>query len=208
MHHRLARARIRVGRASCARRSASSPRSATRSLGEPGNEPIELLVPDAAAEAEARAALAEHGARVRYRRMPYGDIWLRDTAPIFLRGPEGLGSVRFRSNGWGGKYRYPGDAELGRAARRRSSACRASRSTRVLEGGAVELDGAGHLPDHRELPAQREPRRSRRARARVEAMLREALRGRRRCSGCARGWPAITPTATSTTSRASSRPAW
>src|SRR5687768_10605240 len=58
-------------------------------LADPGSEPLDLLVADAAAESQARAALAEHGSRVRYRKLPYGDVWLRDTAPIFVRGPEG-----------------------------------------------------------------------------------------------------------------------
>jgi agmatine deiminase len=111
-------------------------------LGEPGGEPLDLLVADAGAEAEARAALAAHGARVRYLRVPYGDVWLRDTAPIFVRGPAGLATVRFRVNGWGGKYRYPNDAEL---AERLSSALELPSFAfdAVLEGGAVELDGAG-----------------------------------------------------------------
>src|SRR6476646_8160985 len=47
--------------------------------GEPGNEPIVLLVPDAEAEAQARTALAELAGRVRYHRATYGDIWLHDT---------------------------------------------------------------------------------------------------------------------------------
>lgn len=109
---------------------------------EPGNEPIELLVPDAEKEAEARAALAHLGQRVRYLRMPYGDVWLRDTTPIFLRGAAGLGCVRFRSNGWGGKYQYPNDAEL---AERLAAhfGLPSFAFDAVLEGGAVEFDGLG-----------------------------------------------------------------
>lgn len=109
---------------------------------DPENEPLELLVEGAASEAEARAALAEHAGRVRYRRMSYGDVWLRDTTPIFVRGPQGLGCVYFRNNGWGGKYVYPGDAEL---AERLAAelALPAFAFADVLEGGAVELDGEG-----------------------------------------------------------------
>lgn len=111
-------------------------------LGEPDGEPLDLLVADAAAEAQARSALAAHGARVRYLRMPYGDVWLRDTAPIFVRGAQGLATVRFRANGWGEKYRYPNDAELGE---RLAAALELPGFAfdMVLEGGAVELDGAG-----------------------------------------------------------------
>jgi len=111
-------------------------------LADPDNEPLQLLVADAAAEGQARAALATFGDRVRYLRVPYGDVWLRDTAPIFVRSAAGLGCVRFGSNGWGGKYPYPGDAELGeRLAQVLGLACFAFDA--VLEGGAVELDGEG-----------------------------------------------------------------
>jgi agmatine deiminase len=111
-------------------------------LAAEGAEPLELLVADAAAESAARAALVELGTRVRYRRRAYGDIWLRDTTALFVRGPDGLGCVRFAFNGWGGKYHYPGDAELaadlcGERALPDFS-CEA-----VLEGGALELDGEG-----------------------------------------------------------------
>src|SRR5260370_54898 len=45
-------------------------------------ETAEVLVPDAEQEGLARAALPPAG--VRFHRVPFGDIWLRDTAPIFL----------------------------------------------------------------------------------------------------------------------------
>src|SRR5687768_8583893 len=42
-------------------------------------EPVDLLVPNERREAEARAALG--GMQVRFHRVPFGDIWLRDIAP-------------------------------------------------------------------------------------------------------------------------------
>src|SRR5580698_1733434 len=67
-------------------------------------ETAEVLVPDDEQEALARAALPAGG--VRFHRVPFGDIWLRDTAPIFLVGGGGRepATVRFAFNGWGGKY--------------------------------------------------------------------------------------------------------
>lgn len=114
-------------------------------LGEPDNEVLELLVPDADAAAAARAALGRlgrHSARVRMRALQVGDVWLRDTAPIFLRGERDLASVRFVFNGWGGKYAYLGDAQLGERLQQQLG-LPAFTSDLITEGGALELDGEG-----------------------------------------------------------------
>lgn len=111
-------------------------------LADQGSERMLLLVSDADAEADARRALGALAERVDYCQLAYGDIWLRDTGPIFLRGPSGLASVRFGWNGWGGKYLYPGDSDLSaRLATHSQLPCFAY--AEVLEGGAVEFDGQG-----------------------------------------------------------------
>ena len=47
-----------------------------------------------------------------------GDIWLRDTAPIaVLDGKGHRALVDFGFNGWGGKYRMPGDEDIGAVSR-------------------------------------------------------------------------------------------
>ena len=82
--------------------------------------------------------------------------------------------MRFQSNGWGGKYRYFGDAELAEKLQAQLDVP-AFAFDRVLEGGAVEFDGAGTclttesclLNENRDgSPEQREE---------IEAMLREAF---------------------------------
>jgi agmatine deiminase len=82
------------------------------------------------------------GLPARFHRIPFGDIWLRDTAPVFVSGADGVAAVSFGFNGWGGKYVLPGDdlvsARVALAAR-----MRAFTVPWVLEGGSVEVDGDG-----------------------------------------------------------------
>jgi agmatine deiminase len=104
-------------------------------------ETAEVLVPDDANERLARAALPSSG--VRFHRMPFGDIWLRDTAPLFLQDADGApATVRFAFNGWGGKYVLEHDDRV--AERIAATQGKTAFSMHwVLEGGAVEVDGEG-----------------------------------------------------------------
>jgi agmatine deiminase len=111
-------------------------------LTDAASEQLRILVPDADAESAARAALGALSERVAFHRLAYGDIWLRDTTPIFVRSDAGMAAVRFAFNGWGGKYVYPGDAELSAALSARLGLPDFAFET-VLEGGAVEFDGLG-----------------------------------------------------------------
>jgi agmatine deiminase len=100
---------------------------------------VRLLVAGSEAEASARAALDGAAELVPAR---YGDIWLRDTGPIFARTAEGAVALRFRTNGWGGKFDLPDDATVGdEIALLAKTPVR--RFDFVLEGGAVEHDGEG-----------------------------------------------------------------
>jgi agmatine deiminase len=71
--------------------------------------------------------------------LAFGDVWLRDTGPLF-RGAEDC--VRFRFNGWGGKYDLPGDDTVGADMAGLMGAA-VDEADFVLEGGAIEMDGAG-----------------------------------------------------------------
>ena len=103
-------------------------------------ERVELLVADEAAEASARAMLG--GLDVGFHRQLFGDIWLRDTGPLFLQSPAGPAATAFRFNGWGGKYVLDGDAEVaGYVAH--AAGVGLARHDWVLEGGAIECDGTG-----------------------------------------------------------------
>jgi agmatine deiminase len=106
-------------------------------------ELLEVLVPDEQREHEATSALADLSAR--FHRIPYGDIWLRDTAPIFVCDGRGeVATVSFAFNGWGRKYELPHDDRV--PARVAAAAgLRAFQFPFVLEGGSVEPDGQGTL---------------------------------------------------------------
>jgi agmatine deiminase len=112
-------------------------------------ERAEVLVADAEQEGLARAALPTTG--VRFHRVPFGDIWLRDTAPIFLVGEGGreAATVRFLFNGWGGKYLLDHDDQVAERivglVGERAAKARAFALPFVLEGGAVEVDGEGSV---------------------------------------------------------------
>jgi agmatine deiminase len=73
---------------------------------------------------------------------PFGDIWLRDTAPIIVRGEKGLTATDFLFNWWGDKYHLEGDESIGARLTVRSG-LRARRGKWVFEGGAIDVDGTG-----------------------------------------------------------------
>jgi agmatine deiminase len=102
---------------------------------------IRLLVASPEAEASARAELGSAADIVRAR---YGDIWLRDTGPIFARTELGPIALRFRTNGWGGKFDLPGDATVGDDIARLAGVP-VRKFEFVLEGGAIEHDGCGTI---------------------------------------------------------------
>jgi agmatine deiminase len=116
-----------------------------RAIAEEGGEALDILVPDAKGEAQARRALAPVLAQARFHTVPVGDIWLRDTAPIFVRdGDGGLRAACFGFNGWGRKYLLPEDDRVAGRVAARSGLPRTDHAW-ILEGGSVEVDGEGTL---------------------------------------------------------------
>jgi agmatine deiminase len=104
-------------------------------------EPLEVLVQHQAAAVVAQRLLS--GLRARFHVVPFGDIWMRDIAPVFLQDASGfVASVRFHFNGWGQKYEYSGDDQTAEAVQHLSG-LPSYVSELVCEGGAVESDGAG-----------------------------------------------------------------
>lgn len=114
-----------------------------RALAGPGGERVRLLTGCDEGEAAARALLGDvTGVEIVPGR--FGDIWLRDTGPIFAKGPQGSVAQAFRFNGWGGKYVLDHDDEVaGQIAVASETAM--ILNDFILEGGAVDHDGAGTI---------------------------------------------------------------
>jgi agmatine deiminase len=75
----------------------------------------------------------------------YGDIWLRDTGPVFSRRVDGsLQAEIFKFNGWGEKYNLPHDKTVAARMTRLSGASRRYHDY-ILEGGSIESDGSGTI---------------------------------------------------------------
>jgi len=147
-------------------------------IAEDGGEALDILVQDDAAEAAARAALAPILSQVRFHRVPVGDIWLRDTAPIFVKDGGGhLHAACFRFNGWGGKYVLPDDDQVAGRVALNAGTARLTNDW-VLEGGSLEVDGEGTVLTTRQclLNPNRNPGMTQ---VEIEAALAEGLGARK-----------------------------
>lgn len=83
------------------------------------------------------------GSNCHLHSQPFGDIWFRDIAPIFVRTELGdLAYRRFDYNGWGNKYFMPDDKTV---AQRLAdlTGLQGLAVPFVFEGGALDVDGTG-----------------------------------------------------------------
>ncbi len=144
-----------------------------RALAGPGEERVRLMVCGDEAEAAARKRL-DGVAGIEIVRALFGDIWVRDTGPIFREDGKAIG---FRFNGWGGKYDLEGDDQVAAQIAAASGAPLIANDF-VLEGGAVDHDGWGTVLTTRQclLNPNRNPGWDEAA---AEAALREALGARK-----------------------------
>ncbi|MBA4012438.1 MAG: agmatine deiminase [Phenylobacterium sp.] len=112
-----------------------------RALAGPGAERVRLLTGSAAGEADARRLLGDV-AGIEIVPGRFGDIWLRDTGPIFAKSGGADVAQGFQFNGWGGKYQLDHDDEVA-AQIATASGVKLNAHDFILEGGAVDHDGAG-----------------------------------------------------------------
>jgi len=103
-----------------------------------GGDGEQVLLVAADDEAAAAASLLV-GDTAKVVVAQFGDIWLRDTGVIV--DSAGIGHA-FGFNGWGGKYEYDGDEDIGRrlAAKKRMDIVE---HDWILEGGSIDWDGTG-----------------------------------------------------------------
>lgn len=117
--------------------------------------------------------------------IPTNDSWVRDFGPLFVREVDGDGrdvpgvlvAHDFRFNGWGDKYEpRPRDDAAG-AAIAAAAGARFVRHEQILEGGALDTDGAGTLLTTTDCLLNPSRNNAGRAgeRAAIEAQLRDAL---------------------------------
>lgn len=152
-------------------------------------ELVRLLVNSARAEQEARRFLSRSGVdlrRVQFLLKPTNRSWMRDTGPIFVKrvvagGPTRMAIVDFHFNGWA-KYRnWQKDAQnpafaAGKLKMQLIDATVGPRKL-VLEGGGIEVNGAGTLITTEEcyLDQRIQPRNPGLSRAEFEQALRRYL---------------------------------
>lgn len=147
-------------------------------------ETVNLLVNDASSEAAAAARLRQGGVdagRVTFHRIPTVDVWIRDYGPTFITGaepPAALAFVNWRFNAWGLKYPdYVADDTVPLRINE-SLGLPAFSPEVVLEGGSIEVNGAGCCLVTEQCLLN--PNRNRgRGREDIEALLRSALGLRR-----------------------------
>jgi agmatine deiminase len=104
------------------------------------SEKLEILV---LAETAALAKELLGDLPVRFHQISFGDIWMRDITPIYVKNADGeLGALHFQWNGWGGKYMLEHDDRVAGNILQTLDIPKFEFDW-VLEGGAIEVDGEG-----------------------------------------------------------------
>ncbi|HUF26183.1 MAG TPA: agmatine deiminase family protein [Gemmatimonadaceae bacterium] len=119
------------------------------------HERIEVLCHDESLREDARSKLGAHGvdpAGYRLHVVPTDRVWVRDSAPTAVMRPDGgVELVNWAFNAWAKYDNYGNDQLVGAAVERITGLPRVvpqrpdGRGPVVLEGGAIDSDGAGTL---------------------------------------------------------------
>ena len=101
------------------------------------NQEKVILVPDSLVKFELDS-------KTKIQVLPYGDIWLRDTLPIFVNTHHKSRAIVPKFNGWGNKYLFEADKTLA-SSLVNLLGIEYEESFLTFEGGSLEFDGAGTL---------------------------------------------------------------
>ena len=112
-------------------------------LAGPGAERVRLLVNGKAAMAAAKAMIGS-AMGIDLVEAPFGDVWLRDTGPIWVKQAGEIRAQGFGFNGWGGKYDLPDDHTVA-ASLAQASGSPLDATDFILEGGSLDHDGSGNV---------------------------------------------------------------
>ncbi|MSP92703.1 MAG: agmatine deiminase family protein [Myxococcales bacterium] len=111
-------------------------------------EEVHINVPNASWQARATAAVGRAGAdlgRLHWHCIDSDDVWARDHGPILALDPAGRATLLdFEFNAWGGKFASALDDAVPRELNRAWQLPRV-RPRVVLEGGSIDVNGAGDL---------------------------------------------------------------
>ncbi len=120
-----------------------------RVLAEMGDEHVKLMVMGDEAHKAAQSLLGDVE-RVEIVDGRFGDIWFRDTGPVYVADDPDEDDlhqakpVGFRNNGWGGKYSLLHDDEVASQISA-SDGMEGELQDFILEGGAIDHDGHGTI---------------------------------------------------------------
>ncbi len=118
------------------------------------HERVEILCAGEMVSVAARRCIEAHGAPAagyRIHLVPNDRVWMRDSAPTFVRAKRGhIELVNWKFTAWAKYDNYANDARVGTALAEitgmpRVQPERADGKRLVLEGGAIDTDGAGTL---------------------------------------------------------------
>lgn len=102
-------------------------------------EPVSMLV----RSDDQSSAKKLMGSAVELIVCPLDDLWMRDFGPVFVKTVAGgKAGVNFNFNGWGNKQVHQQDAKVSAFVAKRAGVP-SLRSSLVLEGGGIEVDGHG-----------------------------------------------------------------
>lgn len=108
-------------------------------------EPVTMLVsPDDREEAvRLLGGLELHNHPIELLEFAVDDLWIRDTAPTFVKDNSGKShAIDFNFNGWGNKQEHEQDKQVARLIAKQSGTP-LIHTDLVLEGGSIEVDGHG-----------------------------------------------------------------